>query len=206
MEITKDLKDSYEKALSALKRDNYDYAIDILSGIVSIQQDFATARHFLRIAERKKYETSPPNSVTKIVIFLISIFYTIKAFILRLRNDPSLAVMEYEKILALNPFAKNTLFRLGKTFIYMGLNESAIYAFEEIFAMRPKNIVVLKNLGKLYMDIGEYDKSKSYYKKLMEIHPHDHDAEKGLRNIDALGTIKRNYASTEEPPDFKIKI
>lgn len=206
MEISKELNDNYEKALSALKRENYDYAINLFSNIIAIKQDFAKARHYLRIAQRSEYKLNPPGIASKILVFLISIINTIKAIVFKLKNEPALSVREYEKILSYNPFSKSALLELGKTFLLMGLNESAMYTFEELSEISPKNLFVLKNLGKLYQESGNYEKSRSYYKKVMEIHPYDHDAEKGLRNLDALGTIRKSYSQTEEPGDFKIRI
>lgn len=204
--ISKELNDNYEKALSALKRDNFDYAIELLSAIVAVKQDFARARHFLRISQRKKFQKSKQNLASKAFSSFFSLVYSIKALIFKLRNEPSLAIREYENIISLNPFNKNALLHLGKTFLVMGLDESAIYAFEETLECSPKNLFALKNLGKLYLEIGDYQKSRFYYKKILEIHPYDHDAEKGLRNLDALGTIKKGFSSQDQPDSFKVKI
>ena len=200
------MRENYEKALNSLKRDNYDYAIELLTGIIAINQEFAEARHFLRVAQRKKYIGAPPSKLSEAISNIISIGYFIKALIFKLRNEPSLAILEYEKILANNPFSIWALLEQGKTFLYMELRDSAIYCFEEIYAVEQNNMTALKNLGKLYIDKGDYDRARASYKKLMEVHPHDHDAEKGLRNLDALGAIKKNYSETQTPNDFKNEI
>ncbi len=59
--IPKEVKDHYEKAEIAIDRQNYRYAVDLLTHAISIKPDFTKGRQLLRSAEIKLFEKNLPN-------------------------------------------------------------------------------------------------------------------------------------------------
>ena len=57
-----ELKEFYNKGLLAFEKQNYDYAIEIFSQILSSQYDHLEARHYLHLSLQKKAEGSRLNS------------------------------------------------------------------------------------------------------------------------------------------------
>ena len=59
----------------------------------------------------------------------------------------------------------------------------------------PKDIDALKKLGELYVKREDYRNAKATYESALKINPHDTEVLKSLKNLDALGTMKREFGS-----------
>ena len=69
--------------------------------------------------------------------------------------------------------------------------------FEEIRVINPNSIVALKNLGQIYSQLDNYSAARKCYETILKIVPHDPEAEKGIKNLDALGTIKDSFGQSD---------
>jgi len=48
-------------------------------------------------------------------------------------------------------------------------------------------------LGEMHSNLENYERARQCFKKVLEIKPHDHTAERGLKNLDALTTIDKSF-------------
>ncbi len=71
----------------------------------------------------------------------------------------------------------------------------AINNLEEAKTVNPKDIDALKKLGELYVKKEDYHNAKSAYESALKIDPNDTEVLKSLKNLDALGTMKREFRS-----------
>ena len=53
-QVLRALREQYEKGATAVQRENYDYAISILSAVLDKEPGFLECREFLRVAQHKK--------------------------------------------------------------------------------------------------------------------------------------------------------
>ncbi|MBM3253705.1 MAG: tetratricopeptide repeat protein [Candidatus Omnitrophica bacterium] len=189
----KEIKDLFDKGVSAFNRKNYEYAIELFSQILRLKFDFAEARHYLRLAEQKFFKEHPPKLLSRILNRFYCFFYGLRASIFYLQNNIKRSVDEYEKLLRKEPFDEKALLKLARIFQKINDANSALRLFEEVVQLKPKNIEALKRLGELYIKTDDLPRARSCFNAVLSISPYDLDAEKFLRNLDALGTLKKNF-------------
>lgn len=191
MMTEQELKEFHNKGLLAFEKQNYDYAVEIFSQIVSFKYDNSEARHYLHLSLQKKAEGSKPsitNSISKI-------FLTMQADgMLKKDNIPG-CLETLEKIIASNPNDSETLKKIADIFYKKGMTLHAINNLEEARLANPKDIDALKKLGELYVKKEDYRNAKTTYESALKINPGDTEVLKSLKNLDALGTMKREFAS-----------
>ena len=191
MMTEQELKEFYNKGLLAFEKQNYDYAIEIFSQIVSFQYDNLEARHYLHLSFQKKAEGSKPsitNSISKL-------FLTMQADgMLKKDNIPG-CLETLEKIIVSNPNDSATLKKIADIFYKKGMVLHAINNLEEARLANPKDIDALKKLGELYVKREDYRNAKTIYESALKINPSDTEVLRSLKNLDALGTMKREFAS-----------
>ncbi|MDO8602748.1 MAG: hypothetical protein Q7O04_02735 [Candidatus Omnitrophota bacterium] len=191
MMTEQELKEFYSKGLLAFEKQNYDYAIEIFSRIISFQYDHLEARHYLHLSLQKTAEGSKPSIISSIN----RLFLTMQADGL-LKKDNILGCLEIlEKIIASNPNDSETLKKIGGIFHKKGLLSHAINNLEEARLANPKDIDALKKLGELYVRKEDYRNAKTVYEATLKINPGDTEVLKSLKNLDALGTMKREFTS-----------
>lgn len=187
----------YNKGLFAFEKKNYDYAIELFSQALSLKKDFADARHYLRLSEQRKFEKNPPGALISLFNKIINLPSLVKAIIFDIKNQPGLSIDEYEKILRSEPNNTYILTRLAQDLLKERDAASALKVFEEIRVINPNSIVALKNLGQIYSQLDNYSAARKCYETILKIVPHDPEAEKGIKNLDALGTIKDSFGQSD---------
>lgn len=186
-----ELKEFYNKGLLAFEKQNYDYAIEIFTQMLSSQYDHLEARHYLHLSLQKKAAGSKPSLAS----------YINKPFLLMqangmLKKDNAPGCLEMlEKILASNPSDSEILKKIADIFYKKGMAMHAINNLEEAKLVNPKDIFTLKKLGELYVKKEDYHNAKTTYESALKINPNDTDALKSLKNLDALGTLKREFGN-----------
>jgi len=191
MMTEQELKEFYNKGLLAFEKQNYDYAVEIFSQILFFQYDNLEARHYLHLSLQKKAEGSKPSITSSIS----KLFLTIQADgMLKKDNIPG-CLETLEKIIASNPNDSETLKKIAAIFYKKGMALHAINNLEEARLVNPKDIDALKKLGELYVKREDYRNAKTTYESALKINPSDTEVLKSLKNLDALGTMKREFAS-----------
>lgn len=191
MMTEQDSKEFYNKGLLAFEKQNYDYAVEIFSQIISAQYDHLEARHYLHLSLQKKAEGSKPSlssSVNKL-------FFSMQANSALKKGDIPECLEILEKIIASNPNDSETLKKIADIFYKKGMVLHAINNLEEAKSSNPKNIDVLKKLGELYVKREDYRNAKMIYEAALKINPHDTEVLKSFKNLDALGTLKREFGN-----------
>ncbi len=190
-------KDYYNKGLFAFEKKNYDYAIGLFSQALALIKDFAAARHHLRLAEQERLKQQPHLKAFSFLNKIKNLPFLLKAIVLDIKNLPAAAVEEYEKILKSEPNNTYILTRLAQDLLKEQDTASALKVFEEIRLIDFHNVVALKSLGQLYAQTDDYASARKCYEDVLKISPHDHEAEAGIKNLDALGAIKEGFSQSD---------
>lgn len=190
-----ELKEFFNKGLLAFEKQNYDYAIDIFTDILSYKYDHLEARHYLHLALQKKYPPCTSNLAKKLLTSANAPILNMKADSLLKKGDTSAAIEVLEKILLSNPCDTSALKKIAEIFLNKNLPQHAINNLEEAKLANPNDITVLKKLGEIYLKKEDYQNAKANYDAILKINPNDIDALRSLKNLDALGTIKREFGS-----------
>lgn len=199
-----EVKDRYEKATMALNKKNYDYAVELLSQVIAIKPDFARARQLLRIAEIKKYDKNVPHLLKRVITRIVSSFAVIVAMAYETKGDYNTAMALYEKILRRDPKNVQALVKLGTLLKIEDLKRPSAATLETAISLTEKNVTAYELLGEIYSDLGNYDRARFCFKKVLELRPHDAAAERGLKNLDALTTIDKSFEK-KEGEDFRLR-
>ncbi len=186
-----ELKEFYNKGLLAFEKQNYDYAIEILSHIISVQYDHLEARHYLHLSLQKKAEGSKPSIASSVN----KLFLSMQANGMLKKGNISGGLEIFEKIIASNPNDSETLKNIADVFYKKGMIMHAINNLEEAKLANPKDIDTLKKLGELYVKKEDYHNAKVTYESALKINPNDTEVLKSFKNLDALGTMKREFGS-----------
>jgi tetratricopeptide (TPR) repeat protein len=190
-----ELKEFFNKGLLAFEKQNYDYAIDIFTDILSCKYDHWEARHYLHLALQKKHPLCNSNLAKKLIHSAAAPILNMQADNLLKKNDPEGALLILEKILLSNPYDTSALKKISDIFLNKNLVQHAINNLEEAKLGNPNDITVLKKLGEIYLKKEDYQNAKANYDAILKINPNDMDSLKSLKNLDALGTIKREFGS-----------
>jgi len=203
-EVSKNIKELYEKGIEAFKKENFGYAIELFEQVLIYKPDHIKAGHYLRLSERAKLKKNPSSSVTSFFQKLSSSLIAAKAQLSGSKGKAGETIKQYEKALRVNPNNEKALQNLASCLISSDMIEAAIKTLEEIRDINPNNIEALKKLGNLYLKKENYLEAQKCFEKVLQIKPHDLDAERGLKNLAALGTIKRG--GWENETTFREKI
>lgn len=188
-----DLKEFYNRGLLAFEKKNYDYAIEIFSQIVSSKYEHLEARHYLHLSLKNKAGHAKPSFVTNALNFVNRLLGILSAEAILKKGGVSAALEKLEKIIASDPNDTETLMKIADIFYRNGLEPNAIQNLEEAKSINPKDISVLKKLGGIYLKKEDYKNAKSNYDTILKINPGDTEALKALKNLDALGTIQKDF-------------
>ncbi|MFH1245271.1 MAG: tetratricopeptide repeat protein [Candidatus Omnitrophota bacterium] len=196
--IPANVNEYYNKGLLALEKKNYDYAIELFSQALLLRKNFPEARHYLHLSAQRKITERPPALFNVIFNKLQNYIFLMKAILLDTRKLFSLAINEYEKILRSDPMNIYVLNRLAQNLLKENDAASALKILEEIKTIDPHNLNALKYLGQLYSQMDNYSEARQSYEAILKIRPHDAEAEKGIKNLDALGAIRESFGQTKE--------
>ncbi len=177
----------------AFEKKNYDYAVEIFSQILSSKHDHLEARHYLHLSLRNKAGHSVPNFITNTINSINRFLGALSADTLLKKGKITEALERLEKIIAGNPVDTHTLKKIAEVFYKKGLISQAVQNLEEAKSISPKDTSILKKLGEIYLKKEDYKNAKSNYEQALKINPSDTEVLKSLKNLDALGTIQREF-------------
>ena len=113
----------------------------------------------------------------------------------QLQGDMRRAASLYQWLLGLMPRSKSLLMHLAVTLTRSGLDDAALQTYEELLAIDPNHLGALRRLARLAMKRGNDSQARQCFERILHLHPGDLEAQQSLRNLDALGTIKKGFAA-----------
>jgi len=188
-----DLKEFYTKGTLAFEKKNYEYAIEIFSQILLSKYDHLEARHYLHLSLKNKLGDKSPSFITTAVTTINRLIGFLSSEAVLKKGKISEAFEALEKIIASNPNDTETLKKIADVFYKNNLPANAVQNLEEAKAINAKDASILKRLGEIYLKKEDYKNAKSNYEAALKINPQDTEVLKSLKNLDALGTIQREF-------------
>src|SRR5215213_7783641 len=148
-------RDMYEKGKAAFDRNNLDYAINILSGILKVEPGFFEARRVLRAAQVRK--AGGPGSSSGFFKKMIGGATSQPALAkgqLVLRKNPLEAIDVAEEILSGDPHSTGAHKLLAEAALAAGLFKTAVLSLEIIYKASPKDRTIAMLLADGYTHSG----------------------------------------------------
>jgi tetratricopeptide (TPR) repeat protein len=194
-EVPVTLQPYFDKGILAYTQGSYEYAIDLLTFVVKQQPDATEARRYLRLAVQKQYSQSPPSWLSQAIACVVSLPIRWAAAFSAMQGQPRKAVQLYEQLLSLQPRSRSLLLQLASNLTRAGLDDAALTTYEELLSMFPNHLPTLRQFARLAMKRGGDQQARQCFERIIGIVPNDLEAQQGIRNLDALGTIKKGFAA-----------
>ena len=185
----------FDKGLQAYTQGSYEYAVDLLTFVIKQSPDATEARRYLRLAIQKQYSLNPPSWVSQFAAGLIGLPLRLWAEVCAIQGQHRQAIQLYEQLLSLQPRSKGVLMRLALSLNRANLDDASLTTYEELLTMDPNHQPALRHLARLAMKRGNDQQARQCFERLLKLIPNDLEAQQGVRNLDALGTIKKGFAA-----------
>ncbi|MDL5046616.1 tetratricopeptide repeat protein [Oscillatoria amoena NRMC-F 0135] len=186
-DISPDIKALYLKGEDAAKKDNFDYAIDILQSALVREPAFLKARQTLRsiAAKKSKGVSQIKRAMSQPKIMALQTKASPK-------KDPLKAMEVAEQILAIDPFNKTGTNILAEAALAADMPETAIFARVAYREGNPGDMDNLFKLAALHISQNEGDKAAKCYEAILKLpgQAANADAIKGMKDATAYSTIK----------------
>lgn len=185
--IPRQIRDQYEKGKAAYDRNNLDYAISILSGILKIEPGFFDARQALRAAQFRR--SGGQTGFFKKMIGGAASQPAIAKAQLSLRKNPLEAIEAAEEILSNDPNSTGAHKLLAEAALAAGLAKTAILSLEIIYKANPKDREIAMEMADAYTQAGLNQKAEAVYAEMLRVRPNDPEIMQLIKNVTARHTL-----------------
>lgn len=184
----------FVKAEQALKKRNYDYAIELWQQGLAIDPDRLEERRKLRATAIRRCQENGTNTMggglTKFK-FAKSLGKIKKLWAQKKFEE---FIVENEKYLAAVPQDPKALMGHAQAFERTNRLDSALQTYREVVDIDPKQIAAWKAMGKIYETQKKIDKAVECWERVKAADPSDNEAGKAIRDLSAA----KMMAATEE--------
>ena len=189
------LQPYFDKGIQAYAQGSYEYAVDLLTFVIKQAPDATEARRYLRLAIQKLHAQRPPSWLAQSAAGFVGLPVRVWAMLGSLQGQYRQAIYLYEQLLCLQPRSRSLLLALASTLNRAGLDDAALATYEELLGVDPNHVGALRKLARLSMKRGNDEQARRCFERIMTLTPNDLEAQQSLRNLDALGTIKKGFAA-----------
>jgi len=193
--IPSDLQPYFDKGIQAYTQGSYEYAVDLLTFVIRQAPDATEARRYLRLAVQKQFASNPSSALSQAGMALLTLPIRWWAAFYELQGKHRQATNLYEWLLHMTPHSRALLMRMAMTLTRSGLDDAALQTYEELLAIDPNHFGALRKLARLAMKRSDDPKARQCFERILHLHPGDLEAQQSLRNLDALGTIKKGFTT-----------
>jgi tetratricopeptide (TPR) repeat protein len=180
------LREQHEKGVTALQRQNFDYAISLLNQVLAKEPTCYETREALRAAQLKK--TGGATSFFKKMIG--SANPQLARGQLALRSSPLEAIAIAESILNGDPQNTAAHKLLADAALAADMPRTAALSLEIAFKAAPSNRDVAIKLATALARAGQVTKGERIISELLQQHPHDIELAQTLKNLSAHRTLE----------------
>ena len=193
--VPTDLQPYFDKGIQAYTQGAYEYAVDLLQFVLKQAPDATEARRYLRLAIQKQFTQHPPSALSQVWMGLVTLPMRCWAILAQMQGKNRQAINGYEWLLSMTPRSRSLLMQLALTLTQAGLDDAAVQTYEELLVIDPNHLSALRKFARLAMKRGNDTQARQCFERILHVHPGDLEAQQSLRNLDALGTIKKGFAA-----------
>ena len=185
-EIPRLVREQHEKAVLAFQRQNFDYAISILTQVLHKEPGFYEARETLRAAQFKK-----AGSATGFFKRMLGSANPLLAKgQMALRSNSIEAINIAEQILTGDPYNYSAHKLLADAALAADLPQTAALSLEILYKNSPKDKETALKLGTALATAGQVSKAEKIIGDLLRANPTDTEIGQALKNLSAKRTLK----------------
>ncbi|MCP4649076.1 MAG: hypothetical protein GY853_03185 [PVC group bacterium] len=183
----------YEKGISALKKKNYAYALELFQQVLSTNPDYTPCLHNLWTTAREKKKSSSFSIITFIKEIIQTFILNVEVTYAILLSKKKSIISIQEQIILLNPDNTSAFYKLATFFMQQNKTKHAKTALEEVMLINRNHLKTLILLANIYFSEKDYSKATLTARMILEITPNNLQAENILKDIAALGVIEEGF-------------
>lgn len=184
-DVSRALRDLYEKGKAAFAKNNFDYAIALFDQVLRKEPGFYACREALRASQFARARKGSS--------FLKKFFGSANPLFakaqVQLRAHPIEAVQTVEQILNKDPQNNSAHKLLAEAALAADLPKTAVLSLEIVFKKNPDDRNNALKLGHALGKVGRSEKGEQILAALREAYPHDAEIAKALKNFTARRTL-----------------
>ena len=187
-EISRDMRLLYQKGNDALLRENFDYAIDLLSSVLQKEPAFFDCRKALRSAQNKKAAGASTGFFKKMMSSAGSSPLVAKAK-MAMQRDPGEAMAIAEQILngdPANSAAHRIIVEAGQT---LELPRTVAMSLDVLIRNSPKDKMLAIQAAQALAETGEIARAERILSEAEKYFPNDPDVSQAHKNLSASKTL-----------------
>lgn len=182
-----DFSKHLQKADEAMRRRNYDFAVEVFQQLIALDPDLGEARAGLRQALRRRHEQQKGSRLLRVAIGAMPLAAA-KALVKAGKHDA--AAKQLESYLAGNPLDADANLLLGIALESAGYFKSARAVYEFVADIAPTNPDGLKRAGAMMYKTGDAAKALEYYERALKADPRDQEALKARKDLSAEAALR----------------
>jgi tetratricopeptide (TPR) repeat protein len=190
--------DQYQRALAALERNNLDYAVEMLLQCLANEPGFTQGHKYLRAAQMKRAESHGGFRRAIIGAKLQPLLLKART---TLSKNPVEAMTVLEQALGEDPRNEQALLLFAEAAEVAGFPEITVQTLDHYNKLHGGNTKVLHWVARLHSRLEQYDLAREVYEQLLQFHPNDFEAQKGLKDATAHGAMQGG--GWEQEGDFR---
>lgn len=195
-----DFSKHLQKAEEAMRRRQWDFAIEVYQQLLALDADLAEARGGLRRALKRKHEEQRSGRLLRAALGAMPLGAA-KTLMKTKRYDA--AAKQLESYLASNPLDVEGNLLLGQALEGASLFKSARAVYEFVAEIAPSHAEGLKRAGAMMHRSGDVAKALEYYERALKADPRDQEALKARKDLAAEAALtKTNPDSVQHSRDL----
>lgn len=195
-DVSRQAKESHDKGVAALQRNNLEAAIGYLQNACQSEPGFLKARQLLRATQIKRFKTGGKGGMFSKLMGSVAGSPALASAMANVKKDPAKAMDAAEKALGSNPFNIQALGLQAEAAMAMDLTATAVFAYETARDGSPDNTDVLMKLAACHMACGQADKARDCYDRVLKLEPNNSEAYQGSKDATAQGAMDKGKWET----------
>ena len=187
-EISRGLREQYEKGVAAFRQDNLDYALQLLAGVLKAEPAFFAGRDALRKAQLKK-AGAPSGGFFKKALGTASAVPLLTKAKMELGKNPLDAIATAEQVLNGDPRNAGAHKLFAEAAMAADLPRTAVLSLETLWNAAPGDREVGMALAEAYMKVGLAPKAETVFTELERAFPGDPRIMMAHKNVSARRTL-----------------
>jgi tetratricopeptide (TPR) repeat protein len=183
-----DVSSHIAKADEALRKKNFDYSVNLLEQVISLQPDHGVARKkWCEALRAKAGRKATPGWLAK----LGGSPHRLSAAMSGMTKSPGARARALEKYVGQDPLNDGAWLDLGEALLAAGFVDSAAAVFESLGEAQPKLATAWKRAAASHATRQRFDEALACLEKAIAADPKDAEAERMRKNLAADLTLKR---------------
>ena len=186
-EISRDIRAIFQKGNDALLRENYDYAVDLLTQVMEREPAFYEGRKALRAAQAKK--AGGGGGFFKKAWSSASSSPLVAKGQIALRRNPVEALAIGEQILNSDPNSSGGHRLIAEAAVALDMPRTAVMSLDMLFRNSPKDKTIAIQYANMLAEIGEARRAEKILMDLQNAMPSDPELNQALKDLSARKTL-----------------